>query len=143
MKNEFGHGMKGGFHPYAVIACFLIALLMPSASWAGGSFVIEDMIPVLDQTPDIKAYILGTLDLDKSGYANRIGNSVNPRLGGKRLGPYCINAKPKGAKGNFTLKLCINTAYDFRDEKGRPCELGQAYSVTERFVSAEISPSAE
>lgn len=122
----------------------MIAFIFPAtAANAGGSFLLDDIKPVIEQSPDIEKYLFATLELTKSGQANRIGNNVNPRLGGTRLGPYCIYAKPRGAAGKNTLEVCINTEYHFRDKTGRPCTLEQAFSVTESFVSIEIKPIKE
>jgi hypothetical protein len=127
-----------------IILTVIIAFIIPgSVANAGGSFQIDDIKPVIAQSPDIEKYLFTTLELAKSGDANRIGGNINPRLGGSRLGPYCIYAKPKGAKGKNTLEVCINTEYHFRDKTGRPCTLEQAYSVTESFVSIEIKPIKE
>jgi hypothetical protein len=128
-----------------LIACLILTfLIIPvSLSYAGGTFLIEDIKPILSQSPEIQKYLFATLEIAKSGDANRIGNNVNPRLGGVRLGPYCIYAKPKRAMGKNNLEICINTAYHFSDKAGKPCELEQAYSVKEEFVSAEIRPAKE
>jgi hypothetical protein len=126
-------------------ACLILAFLFIPISLAnaGGSFIIDDIKPILAQSPEVQKYLFATLELTKSGNANRIGNNVNPRLGGTRLGPYCIYARVKGAMGKNTLEVCINTAYHFLDKAGKPCELEQAYSVEEEFVSAEIRPAKE
>jgi len=108
--------------------------------FAGGSFILDDIKPLLDQAPQVKAYLFSTLDFDACGSADRIGNNVNPRLGGARVGPYCINARPKGSKSGNIFEICINTDIDFRDKKGKSCELDKAYSFKEKFLSVEIKP---
>jgi hypothetical protein len=118
-------------------------LFLPLTAKAGGSFLVEDIKPVLAQVPEIEKYIFSTLELGKSGDASMIGSTINPRLGGTRLGPYCINAKPKGATGGYVFTLCINTEYDFRDKKGKSCGIEKAYSVKETFLSMEIKPLKE
>jgi hypothetical protein len=128
----------------SIITGVIIAFIFPAAvANADGSFLLDDIKPVIQQSPDVEKYLFATLDLEKSGQANRIGNNINPRLGGTRLGPYCIYAKPKGDAGKNTLEVCINTQYHFKDKTGRPCRLEQAYSVTESFVSIEIKPIKE
>jgi hypothetical protein len=123
-----------------VIIAFIFSAAVANA---GGSFLLDDIKPLIAQSPEMQKYIFATLELTKSGQANRIGNNVNPRLGGTRLGPYCIYAKPRGSKGKNTMEVCINTEYHFKDKKSRPCTLEQAYSVTESFVSIEIKPIKE
>jgi hypothetical protein len=128
----------------SIIMGVMIAFIISgSAAYAGGSFLMDDIKPVFAQSPDIQEYLFSTLELEKSGQANRIGNNVNPRLGGMRLGPYCIYAKPKGTAGKNTMEVCINTEYHFSDKTGRSCTLEQAHSVTESFVSVEIRPIKE
>jgi len=128
---------------FIILGGIIAFIISGSAAYAGGSFLIDDIKPVIAQSPDIEKYLFTTLELTKSGQANRIGNNINPRLGGTRLGPYCVYAKPKGAKGKNTLEVCINTEYHFMDKTGRSCTIEQAYSVTESFVSVEIKPIKE
>jgi len=143
MKTYFNSNIINKVSFSAVLFIVAAALLFPSASYSGGSFILDDIKPILNQAPVIQEYLFTSFELEKSGDANRIGNNVNPRLGGTRLGPYCVNAKPKGAKGKNTFKVCINTEYQFRDQAGKPCKLEQAYSVKEKFSSVEIKPIKE
>ncbi len=128
---------------FIIMGVMIAFIISGSAAYAGGSFLLDDIKPLIAQSPDIHKYLFATLELEKSGQANRIGNNVNPRLGGTRLGPYCIYAKPKGTIGKNTMEVCINTEYHFRDKTGRPCTLERAFSVTESFVSIEIKPIKE
>jgi hypothetical protein len=143
MKTCLNSNIKNRVCFFAALIIIATALIVSSISYAGGSFLIEDIKPILVQSPEIQKYLFDTLELERSGDANRIGNNVNPRLGGTRLGPYCINAKPKGAKGKNTFNVCINTEYQFRNHAGNPCELSEAYSVNEKFISVEIKPIKE
>jgi hypothetical protein len=118
-----------------------VFILCSSTVNAGGSFLMEDIRPILDQSPVVRNFLISTLDFEKSGDANRIGNNVNPRLGGTRLGPYCVPAKPKGKTGRNTMIVCIITEYIFRDKAGKICKLEQAYSVNEKFISLDIKPA--
>jgi hypothetical protein len=143
MKTHFKFNVIKRICSSAVLIFVAAGVFFSSASYAGGSFILDDIKPVLDQAPAIEKYLLTGLELEKSGDANRIGNNVNPRLGGTRLGPYCVNAKSKGAKGKDTFIVCINTEYQFRDHAGKPCKIEQAYSVKEKFSSVEIKPIKE
>jgi hypothetical protein len=143
MKTHFNLNLKNKICFSAILIFIVAVLFFSSASYSGGSFILDDIKPILNQAPVIQKYLFTNFELEKIGDANRIGNNVNPRLGGTRLGPYCVNAKPKGAKGKNTFKLCINTEYQFRDQAGKPCKLEQAYSVKEKFGSVEIKPIKE
>jgi hypothetical protein len=143
MKTHFNLNIKNKVSFSAVLFIIAAALFFSSASYSGGSFILDDIKPILNQAPVIQKYLFTSFELEKSGDANRIGNNVNPRLGGTRLGPYCVNAKPKGSKGKNTFKVCINTEYQFKDQAGKPCKLEQAYSVKEKFSSVEIKPIKE
>ncbi len=68
-----------------------------SQVFAGGSFSLDiELEPILNQQPLIKDLVLETFDIDESGWASRIGQQVNEKFGGRRIGPYHIKAKPKG-----------------------------------------------
>ncbi len=143
MNPHFKFNVKKGICSSAVLIIVAAGVLFSPASYAGGSFILDDIKPVLGQAPVVEKYLFTGLELEKSGDANRIGSNVNPRLGGTRLGPYCVNAKPKGARGKNTFRVCINTEYQFTDRAGKPCKLEQAYSVKEKFSSVEIKPIKE
>ena len=121
-------------------AAALAALLAISAlAGASGSFRPDvELVPILDQTPAVRDFVLATLDMAGSGSANRIGNDANALLGGTRLGPYEIAAKPKGSNGPFTLELVFHTAYRFLDASGAEVALADAVRVEERFDFLEI-----
>ena len=84
-----------------------------SQVFAGGSFCLDiELKPILNQQPLIKDLVLETFDIAESGWAHRIGQQVNEKFGGRRLGPYSIKAKPKGQEGDyiFVHHAAINTA---------------------------------
>lgn len=121
-----------------VLAVFL-SISTPSV--AGGSFDVNiELKPITNQIPELWQYLTSTLELQQSGWASRIGNEVNPRLGGTRIGPYCLLAKPKTANGPYTMEVCFNTEQLWLDSQGKNCALDRASRVEERFVSVEIKP---
>ena len=83
-----------------VAAC--LALLLPHASFAGGTFPFSQLKPILEQKPMLASHLFSTLDFAEWGMASRVGSIVNEKLGGARLGPYRIRAKPKGAEKAIT-----------------------------------------
>ena len=122
-----------------VIAALGVLLALPVN--AGGSFdVAIEFEPIRKQIPDLWQALSNSLELQQSGWASRIGENVNPALGGARLGPYCLLAKPKGSTGPYTLEICFNTDYLWFDARGNESSLTEASRVEERFVSVEIKP---
>ena len=83
------------------------------------------------------------LEFAETGDAGRIGQNVNPRFGGRRLGPYVILAKPKGASGPFTLEVTVETELICRDAAGKPVEVSEAQTIQEKFSSVTVKPYQE
>src|SRR5262245_30427220 len=124
-------------------AAFLLFVVSSSAV-AGGSFHVDaEFKPIKDQIPALWAALSSAFDIEASGGANMIGNNVNERLGHRRVGPYCLLAKPKGFPGPKNLRICFNTEPTWLSGTGQPTELREAYSFTERFVSVQIEPWRE
>ena len=127
-----------------MLAAALMVLVLTQSAWGAGSFSRDDdLIPILEQQPAIAAWVAGGLDLDESGSAMRIGQNVNPNLGGLRVGPYIILAKPKGAPGPFTLEVTVETEMDCKDDKGNTVDLEKATTIIEKFISITIRPISE
>lgn len=115
------------------------ALLFPVQIFAAGSFSPEeDLAPILEEAPVLREFVEGALELAPGGSASRIGNAVNPRLGGRRVGPYHILARPKGTEGSFTFELIFHTEIVYLDERGEAVGLPEAVAIRERFESLEI-----
>ncbi len=124
-------------------ALILISFLVfPLSVLAGGSFSFKEHLkPLLLQQPELEKYLLQSLDFSDSGFANRIGQNVNPRFGGRRIGPYILQAKPKGRKGDFIFEVTVETEYIMKDAKGKLTEdISQAYDIQEKLISVEIKP---
>ena len=111
---------------------------------AGGSFTFNDqLLPLLKQKPELMEYLMSTLDIEAHGLAGRIGSMVNPHLGGARVGPYRLRAKPKGQKGDYTLELIFHTKWQFLDSNGEPADLTSGVRVVETLTSVEIKSIVE
>jgi hypothetical protein len=80
------------------------------------------------------------LDFDETGNAMRIGQNVNPRFGGRRVGPYVILAKPKGAAGPFSLEVTVETELICRDMAGKTVDVSKAQVIQEKFFSVTVRP---
>ncbi len=122
-----------------VFLLFLIFLLFSSSLFAEGSFEFDTkLLPLLKKDNSIGKYLLETIDFSKSGSAIRIGQDVNPKLGGGRVGPYTIYAKPKGSSGPYIFKVTIVTSQKGKDEKGNSVTILNASRIEEEIVSIEI-----
>ena len=97
--------------------------------------------PFCSQQPVLAQWLTGGLDFDQTGDAIRIGQNVNPRFGGRRVGPYVILAKPKGAAGPFTLEVTVETELICLDKAGKPVDVSKAQTIKEKFASVTIKPS--
>ena len=110
-----------------------------SQVFAGGSFCLDiELKPILNQQPLIKDLVLETFDIAESGWAHRIGQQVNEKFGGRRLGPYSIKAKPKGQEGDYIFELIFHTEHIFLDKGGKVTDLRNADTIKEKFNSIEI-----
>ena len=84
-----------------------------------------------------------TFDLAESGCASRIGQNVNPRFGGLRMGPYYIFAKLKDSKGGYKFTLIIHTEHIFLDKNRVKTDLFSAEIIEEKFKSIEVKSNRE
>jgi hypothetical protein len=121
----------------------LLVVLPGSMAWAGGSFAYEDLWPILQQQPVLAQWLTGGLDFAETGDASRLGQNVNPRFGGRRVGPYVILAKPKGAAGPFTFEVTVATELICRDAAGKDVDVSKAQDIREKLASVSIRPCQE
>lgn len=123
---------------------FALALLICSScsmALAEGSFSFEaDLMPILKQKPAIAKWLTGSLDFDDSGDALRIGDNVMPQFGGRRVGPYVILAKPKGASGPCTLEVTVETDMICKNKSGKVVDCAKARTMEEKFCSVTVKP---
>lgn len=124
-----------------VVAAAAVLAWAAGVAVAAGSFRPEiELAPILEQVPSIRDFVSATLDLAESGSADRIGTEANRHLGGTRLGPYIIEARPKGSDGPSLFVLVFHTTYRFLDADGVEVELAAARRVEEKFDFLEIRP---
>lgn len=123
-----------------VLAIAATLFTVSVSGFAAGSFDYKtELVPILKRQADIKWFIDHNFRVDASGSANRIGNEVNPRLGGKRVGPYHIRAQSTAFKKLFWYNLTIHTDQRYLDADGNESTLQEAAQVEETFKSLEIS----
>jgi hypothetical protein len=111
-----------------------------SSAWAGGSFAREDLRPILQQEPVMAKWLTDGLEFAETGDAGRIGQNVNPRFGGRRIGPYVILAKPRGASGPFSLEVTVETELRCSNAAGKDVDVSQAHTIQEQFSSVSVRP---
>lgn len=97
----------------------------------------------MQQEPGLAKWLNDGLEFAEGGIAVRLGQNVNPRFGGLRVGPYTILAKPKGAAGPFTLEVTVETDLICRDKAGKPVEVSEANTIQEKFASVNVKPYQE
>ena len=78
-------------------------------------------------------------ELDDNAIGGTIGNNINPRLGGTRIGPYRLRGRCKGSSGPMDLSITLNTTLTFLDAQGHETtRIATATHVREIFTSFEI-----
>jgi hypothetical protein len=127
----------------ALLSVFLLVSWPGSMAWGGGSFALEDLWPILQQQPILAKWLNDGLEFDATGDAIRLGQNVNPRFGGRRLGPYVILARPKGAAGPFTFEVTVETELICRDAAGKEVDVSKAQTIQEKFASVSVRPYKE
>lgn len=118
----------------------LLCCLLCQAALAIGSFRLADLEPLLARQPGLRAVLFDGFDLETTGWAERIGNAANARLGGTRIGPYHLYAKPKGSAGPYALEVVLHTQCTYFDQAGKACALADAVRLEEAPVSLEVRP---
>src|SRR5436189_6099816 len=110
------------------IALF-IGVMTSGVATAEGSINFDDADVVLKQQPILREYLLNSLCISNTGIASRLA-SIYP-MGGKRLGPYELVAKPKAQAGEYTLKIIISTEQKFTNNRGKSVGPDKATQVIE------------
>lgn len=121
------------------IGIICLSLIAPCAL-AGGSISTAEVLPLLQQNPALCKFILDHLDLDSGGWAIRIGSRVNYALGGTRIAPYSIRARPKGSKEPWQFYLKIDAKTYYYDASGKEVQLEDGKSIKEKLTGIELLP---
>ena len=119
---------------------FVFALLLALQTWAhaSSSFYLEDIQPLLQQQPTLWAYLQNTLDIQNVGIAPRINSKENPALGGSRIAPYVLSAKPKGTPGDYTLTIEVRAETIFLDAHGKKVPLKDGATIKEHLTGVLV-----
>lgn len=123
-----------------LLVVFLISVLLCSTVLGDGSFARADIEALLTQQPVLHEFIATHLETTSGGLAGRINTGDNPALAGTRIGPYRLNAKPRGATGDFSLTLSIEVETRFLNSAGKEVPLAQASRIEERFTGISLLP---
>jgi len=124
-------------------ALALAVLLVQSPALAGGSFPVERVIPLLQQDPELYHFLTSTLELSPAGWAPRIGTRVNENLGGTRIAPFTLRAKPKGSSGPWIFLLVIEAESQFLDAAGEPVEIHEWVTLLETLQGVRLESIKE
>ena len=93
-------------------------VLAPSLSIAGGTVGLGEIDSLLRQKPALRDFLTSSLDLNDTAMAAvRFGPHFE-HLSGGRMGPYLVEARPKGSKGGKPVELVLCTDARFVDEAG-------------------------
>jgi hypothetical protein len=134
--------MKTKYRNFFSIAA--ITFLVCRTAFAGGSLPFSDLKELLAQQPVLAKFISEHLDVAEIGTGSRVGGRVNEELSGSRVAPYEFNAKPKGAKGDFTLMLVIEAETSFLDANGKEVRVEKGTKIQERLTGIRLRlPTAE
>jgi hypothetical protein len=120
-----------------IITLVLTLLIDPSFAEQGGSFYLSDLRSLLAGNIAWQG-IKDSFDIYSAGDASRIGWSESNKLGGTRIGPYKLWAKPKGRSGPYTCGIDIKTRISYLDKFGQQAKMENATSVKEEVVAFEI-----
>ena len=124
----------------ATLLASLSFVILPIAVRAGGSFFFTDLSDLLAQQPTLARFIADHFDVAEAGSAPRIGSGVNKELAGIRIAPFQIDAKPKGAPGDFSLILIIDAKTTYLDSRGHTVPLARATDIRQRFTAFRVLP---
>lgn len=95
-------------------------LMAPCICLGAGTVSLAEIDPLLRQRPEIRDFLMSSLDMDSTVMAAvRFGSHVK-YLGGARMGPYMIQARPKTPKGASPLEVVLCTEARFLDASGKP-----------------------
>ena len=99
----------------------LVCVLVPGVCLGGGTLSLAEIDSLLRQKPSIRNFLMSSLDMDDTVMA-AIRFGPHTKLGGTRMGPYVIQARPKTPKGASPLEVVLCTDARFFDASGRVTE---------------------
>ena len=96
-------------------------VFVPGVCLGGGTVSLAEIDSLLRQKPSLRNFLMSSLDVDDTVMAAlRFG--PHTKLGGARMGPYMIQARPKTPKNASPLEVVLCTDARFFDASGRVTE---------------------
>ena len=114
----------------------LSAVSFATLSLAGGTVELQDIEPLLRQSGSVRDFLTSSLDLDHTVMAAVRLSSDFDHLGGARMGPYFIHARPKGAHDGRDVEIVLCTDTRFLDASGKPAATEFAAFRVEETLTA-------
>jgi len=93
--------------------------VVPCVCAGAGTVSFSEIDPLLAQKPHIRMFLLSTLDMDGTVMAAVRFGSHFKYLGGARMGPYIIQARPKTPKNANPIEVVLCTDARFLDASGK------------------------
>ncbi|HEV7429455.1 MAG TPA: hypothetical protein VGQ46_24130 [Thermoanaerobaculia bacterium] len=119
----------------------VLALFLAKSSFAPGSLEVDEIASLLRQKPDLSRPFLAAYDLSTTISGVRLGGHFS-RLSGGRIGPYEIQARARGSKGSYDLRVLVCTQATFVDDHGKKTEdIFDAADVKETLTGFIVQPS--
>lgn len=118
---------------------FIVALMIPKLSIAGGTLGTDELSPLIAQMPVIRDLLYSSVILSDSAYAEvRLGPHFK-KLGGARMGPYSIEAKSKKDGSTLVVILCTKVRFLSSSGKELPeARIEAAESIEEKLTGVML-----
>jgi Ran GTPase-activating protein (RanGAP) involved in mRNA processing and transport len=107
-----------------VIRFFIVLayVMLPGVCIGGGTVSLAEIDSLLQQKPPVRNFLMSSLDMNSTVMAAvRFGSHAN-YLGGARMGPYIIQARPKSPRDASPLEVVLCTDARFFDASGSVTE---------------------
>jgi len=117
----------------------LAMALFPLTCSAGGTVEFEHIDRLLQQKPQVRAFLLESLAMPGSAYAEvRLGPHFK-QLSAYRLGPYTLQAQRKGGSAHGAVLVSLCTKYQFLDDSGKVISAGTDQELNAAQVQEELT----
>jgi len=110
-----GVNVARAIRSFIVLAC----VLLPRLCVGGGTVSLAEIDPLLRQKPEVRTFLMSSLEMDNTVMAAvRFGFHVR-HLGGAHMGPYMIPARPRTPKDALPIEVVLCTDARFFDASGK------------------------
>ena len=124
------------------LVAVLLVCCSAFASAEGSVSFKADILPLMKDRPEFKAYILNSFKINDTGWGTRIDGPAMPDMGGARMGPYSFKATYNNGKSQVPVELVIDTDIKFFDKDGHVLDgdLTQTVKLVETLSGIEVNP---